>query len=393
MRWLVLTLILLWAIPAYSQAPNPDDLKNLTKAEEDARKREAELSNKRKTIQSEIDGLKKQLVKTAKEAASFEKESISLEGTLTRLSQKEIELKEKIYTDREALMRLLAALQRIENNPPPPLASRPKDATNAARAQKLMSSLSLSLKSRADELSEKLAESQILQSQIKLKHKSLSANEKSLSKKRQKISNLVTQKTDLEKSVSKDQENASLKVKKLASEAKSLRELIDSFESATLDIQPRIKPNKNAPKTRSSVTSKPVTLPKGVTQFAKAKGKLRAPISGPIVRKYGNGEKGITLGGRSKAQVISPYAGRVEFSGAFKNYDNVVILNVGDGYFILLTGLGETYVETNENIKTGEPIGLLPFKAKGTADLYIEFRKNGKTINPKPWLGAALASG
>ena len=99
------------------------------------------------------------------------------------------------------------------------------------------------------------------------------------------------------------------------------------------------------------------------------------------------------MGGRSKAQVISPYAGRVEFSGAFKNYDNVVILNVGDGYFILLTGLGETYVETNENIKTGEPIGLLPFKAKGTADLYIEFRKNGKTINPKPWLGAALASG
>jgi len=393
MRWLVLTLILLWAIPAYSQAPNPDDLKNLTKAAEDARKTEAELLKKRKTIQSEIDGLKKQLVKTAKEAASFEKESISLEGTLTRLSQKEIELKEKIYTDREALMRLLAALQRIENNPPPPLASRPEDATNAARAEKLMSSLSLSLKSRADELSEKLAESQTLQSQIKLKHKSLSANEKSLSKKRQKISNLVTQKTDLEKSVSKDQENASLKVKKLASEAKSLRELIDSFESATLDIQPRIKPDKNAPNPRSSVTSKPVKLPKGVTQFAKAKGKLRAPISGPIVRKYGNGEKGITLGGRSKAQVISPYAGRVEFSGAFKNYDNVVILNVGDGYFILLTGLGETYVETNENIKTGEPIGLLPFKAKGTADLYIEFRKNGKTINPKPWLGAALASG
>jgi len=393
MRWLVLTLILLWSAAAHSQAPNPDDLKNLTKAEEDARKTEAELSKKRRTIQSEIDGLKKQLVKTAKEAASFEKESVSLENALTSLSQKEIELKEKIYTDREALMRLLAALQRIENNPPPPLASRPEDAADAARAEKLMSSLSFSLKSRADELGEKLAESQTLHSQIKLKHKSLSANEKSLSKRRENISNLVTQKTNLEKSVSKDQETASLKVKKLASEAKSLRELIDSFESATLDIAPRIKPDKNTPKTRSSVTSKPVQLPKGVTQFANAKGKLRAPISGPVIRNYGNGEKGITLGGRSKTQVISPYAGRVEFSGAFKNYDNVVILNVGDGYFILLTGLGETYVETSENIKTGEPIGLLPFKAKGTADLYIEFRKNGKTINPKPWLGAALASG
>ena len=112
-----------------------------------------------------------------------------------------------------------------------------------------------------------------------------------------------------------------------------------------------------------------------------------------MLKKYGGAEKGITVGGSSESQVIAPYAGRVEFAGAFKNYENVVILNVGDGYFILLTGLGETYIETGENIKTGEPIGLLPFKANGTANLYIELRKAGKTIDPNPWLGAALASG
>ena len=392
MRWLYLALILLWATPAFSQAPNPEELETLTKAEKDARKTEAELSKKREAIQGEINGLKKQLVKTASEAASFEKESIGLERSLAKLSQQETELNAKIYQDQQSLMQLLAALQRIDNNPPPPLATRPKDAAEAARAEKLISSLSRSLKIRADELSARLKQAQTLQQDAKQKHRSLSANEKTLAKRRDKITKLVNQKTELEKSVVKDQETISLKVKKLASEAKTLRELINSFEAQTSDVTPRIKPGKKNAQTRSSIKSKPVKLPKGVTTFIKAKGKLRLPVSGRVIKNYGNGEKGITLGGRSKSQVISPYAGRIEFAGAFKNYNNVVILNVGSGYFILLTGLGETYVETGENVKIGEPVGLLPFKATGTADLYIEFKKNSETINPKPWLGAALAS-
>ena len=392
MRWLFLALILLWATPAFSQAPNPEELETLTKAEKDARKAEAELSKKRESIQGEINGLKKQLVRTASEAASFEKESIGLERSLTKLSKQEIELNAKIYQDQQALMRLLAALQRIDNNPPPPLAARPKDAAEAARSETLITSLSQSLKLRADELSARLQEAQRLQKETQQKKRSLTANEKTLAKRRDKITKLVSQKTELEKSVVKDQETASLKVKKLASEAKTLRDLINSFETETLDVTPRVKPGKKNSQTRTSIAAKPVKLPKGVSTFAKAKGKLRIPASGRVIKDYGNGEKGITIGGRSKSQVVSPYAGRIEFAGAFKNYDQVVILNVGSGYFVLLTGLGEIYVETGENVKIGEPVGLLPFKATGTADLYIEFRKNSETINPKPWLGAALAS-
>jgi len=127
--------------------------------------------------------------------------------------------------------------------------------------------------------------------------------------------------------------------------------------------------------------------------FSKAKGKLQSPVSsGHIIRNYGGSEKGITIKSQAQAQVVAPYAGRIEFAGAFKNYDNVVIINVGDGYFILLTGLEESYVESGENINMGEPVGLLPFKENRSANLYIEFRKSGATIDPKPWLGAALAS-
>lgn len=392
MRWFVLALILIFgAAPSYAQSADPDKLESLTKAEEDARRKESELAKKRDAIATEVSKLKKDLVRNASQAEKFEREGQSLESKLADLDIKAKELNQAIYGDRQTLTRLLAALQRIENNPPPPLATQPKDAAEAARAARLMATVSRDLKMRADTLAARLEASQKIRSEIEQKRMSLAANEKTLAKRRAQISQLVGQKSNLEKSVAKDREAALREVSKLASEAKSLRELIESFEAATASVAPRVKPGSKRTKPRSSIAAKPVKLPKGVTKFASAKGKLRAPVPGRITRNYGSGEKGMTVSTRSKAQVISPYAGRIEFAGAFKNYDNVVILNVGGGYFILMTGMGETYVETGENVRIGEPLGLMPFNAKGASNLYIEFRKNGGTINPKPWLGSAFS--
>ena len=392
MRLLILALILIFGTaPSYAQTADPEKLESLTQAEKEARRKEAELSKKREAIASEVSALKKDLVRNASEAEKFEREGLSLESKLSDLDREEATLNDAIYGDRKTLMRLLAALQRIESNPPPPLAAQPKDAAKAARAARLMSSLSADLKKRADTLASRLETSQSLRNEIEEKRTRLSANEKTLAKRRAQISKLVGQKSNLEKSVAKNREEALQEVTKLASEANSLRDLIESFEAATANIGPRVKPGSKTSSRRKSVAVKPVKLPKGVTKFASAKGKLRAPVPGRITRNYGSGEKGMTVSTRSKAQVIAPYAGRIEFAGAFKNYDNVVILNVGGGYFILMTGMGETYVETGENVRIGEPLGLMPFNAKGASNLYIEFRKNGGTVNPKPWLGSAFS--
>lgn len=392
MRWFFLALILIFGpAPSYAQPADPKKLESLTKAEEEARRKEAELAKKREAIASEVSKLKKDLVRNASEAEKFEREGQSLEAKLSDLDREADILNQAIYGDGKTLMRLLAALQRIENNPPPPLATRPKDAAEAARAARLMSSISSDLKKRADTLASRLEASQKLRREIEQKRTSLAANEKTLAKRRDQINKLVGKKSDLEKSVAKDREDALREVSKLASEAKSLRELIESFEAATANVGPRVKPGTRSKKPRKSVAVKPVNLPKGVTRFSNAKGKLRAPVPGRITRNYGSGEKGMTVSTRSKAQVVAPYAGRIEFAGAFKNYDNVVILNVGDGYFILMTGMGETYVETGENVRIGEPLGLMPFNVKDVNNLYIELRKNGGTINPKPWLGSAFS--
>ena len=167
MRWFILVLILTYgAVPSYAQTADPEKLETLTKAEEEARKKEAELSKKRDAIAGEVSKLKKDLVRNASEAEKFEREGLSLEAKLSDLDIEAATLNEAIYGDRKTLMRLLAALQRIKNNPPPPLATQPEDAADAARAARLMSSLSSDLKKRADVLASRLETSQKLLSLI-----------------------------------------------------------------------------------------------------------------------------------------------------------------------------------------------------------------------------------
>jgi len=51
MRWLLTALILIFMVsPSYAQTADPQKLESLTKAEEEARKKEAELAKKRETI-------------------------------------------------------------------------------------------------------------------------------------------------------------------------------------------------------------------------------------------------------------------------------------------------------------------------------------------------------
>ena len=156
-------------------------------------------------------------------------------------------------------------------------------------------------------------------------------------------------------------------------------DLIAKLETKAAKIIPRTKPGRKP--------SSKVVLPDGTKRFAEAKGGLLRPVSGRLVKRYGRGEKGLTFAGRASAKVLAPYAGRVEFSGPFKNYDNVVILNVGDGYFVLLTGLNDLYIDAGDNVRRGEPVGELPNQKN--SELYIELRRKGSPVDPGPWLASS----
>ena len=90
-----------------------------------------------------------------------------------------------------------------------------------------------------------------------------------------------------------------------------------------------------------------------------------------------------TMQTRPAAQVISPFDGTVLFAGEFKGYGNLIIIEHGDGYHSLLSGLDNIDCTVGQNVLTGEPVGRM---SNSQSDkLYLEFRKNGQPVNPETW--------
>lgn len=374
MRIALAIVTLFFAAPAYAQSSS--DVETLTKKEQAARQKADVLETERVKVRKDVDALKKTLAKTAQRTLTTEANLTALERDIETLARRADGLTTQIREDRGRYTHLIAALQRLEATPPPTLALTPRDAKQAATAGQLIATLSEQLKARADALALNLTALDVTHAQLTLKKSGLSETQARLSVEMKTVNQGLAAKSKLETKLAEEKKLAAAEADRFAAESKTLLELIAKLESEAAKVVPRTKPGRKP--------SEKLVLPDGTKRFAEAKGHMLRPVSGRVIKSYGRGEKGMTFVSRSKGQVLAPYAGRVEFSGPFKNYDNVVILNVGDSYFVLLTGLDDLFVDAGDTVRRGEPVGDMP--ARSNSELYIELRRNGSPVDPAPWL-------
>ncbi len=126
--------------------------------------------------------------------------------------------------------------------------------------------------------------------------------------------------------------------------------------------------------------------------FSEARGQLPMPARGQVTTAYGQindvglASKGITIHARVDAQVIAPYDGIVAFSGPFRGYGRLLIIEHGEGYHTVLAGMTRIDTEVGQHLLAGEPVGVIESPAEPV--LYVELRREGQPINPLPWLVA-----
>ncbi|MFT3733003.1 MAG: peptidoglycan DD-metalloendopeptidase family protein [Hyphomicrobium sp.] len=133
--------------------------------------------------------------------------------------------------------------------------------------------------------------------------------------------------------------------------------------------------------------------------FSDARGKLPLPAQGRRAlafgerTQFGGQSKGIVVETRYSAQVTAPCDGWVVYAGEFRSYGQLLIINAGDGYHVLLAGLSQIDVQPGQFVLTAEPVGTMSGGQKNSSSaapvsgpvLYVEFRKDGRPIDPDPW--------
>jgi murein hydrolase activator len=384
--------------------------------------RQAEISAELDEIGREEAALAQKAIELGETIQSRESAITSGEDRLRVLEGEAVQLRSDLAGRRAAIAKLLAGLQLIERNPPPALVVAPQDVLAALRGAMMFGSVVPELKGEAEKLTRELARLDELKTRTAGEQTKLKENLAKLTAARSELIALQARKTALLAETGDRLKAEKLRTRALAAKAKDLKELLASLErdrlkaeaeakaeaevkaekeaaesKLKLELDAKAKAEADAAARRAAERAKQPHI-----AFAEAQGSLHYPAQGRIIKVFGADDgfggrtRGVFVTTRAEAQVVSPVDGHVEFAGPFRSYGELLILNAGDGYHVLLAGLGEITAEQGQFVRAGEPVGTMGITpAPGTVAsdqgqdgkpvLYIEFRKNGEAIDSSPW--------
>jgi septal ring factor EnvC (AmiA/AmiB activator) len=401
--------------PQTSAAP-PDAIKQREQELEATRTQQKSAADAQAKLKADIAAigqdrskLNAQLIDIAAQVRSVETRIGDAEARLRPLDSREQQIRSSLDSRRSEIVEVLAALQRAGRRTPPALLVRPEDALQSLRTAMLLGSVVPELRARAEKLTGDLTELVTLRKTIGTDRDRLAADRDKLGDDQTRLAALIDERQRKQSSIEKDMEAEGARAIALSRQVDSLQGLIGKMEQdltsaakaaataslqgapATLNGKPNLGALKDPARTSPAIA------------FASAKGLFAMPVNGVKIRDFGGSdgsggvEKGISLATRAGAQVTTPCDGWVVYAGPFRSYGQLLILNAGGGYHVLIAGMERISVNIGQFVLTGEPVatmGTTSLVASILATnasqpvLYIEFRKDGTPINPGPWWAA-----
>ncbi|GHE96953.1 peptidase M23 [Aliiroseovarius zhejiangensis] len=316
---------------------------------------------------------------------AYEEGLAALRDGLRRASLREATLKGALQAESDQLSQLLGVLQTIQRAPEPALLVHPAGPIGTARSGMILSDVAPALQLKADALRRDLEELQTLQTLQENAVETLKSGLEGAQDARFELSLAIARRTELPRRFVADE-----------ARMKTLLESADTLTSFADGLMSEPVPQGNAADTRD---------------FSSVKGRLPMPVLGKVLRRFdevdaaGVRRPGYVIATRPLAIVTTPWPATIRYLGPLLDYGNVAIIEPGDGYLMVLAGLGQLFGEVGEVLPKDAPIGLMGGASasgdqafliaaeEGTGavaseTLYIELRENGTPVDPGDWFAA-----
>ena len=342
------------------------------------------------------------LLDASRQAQATEERLNRLEDRLKSMTDSEAAIRRSLQARRGVVAEILAALQRMGRRPPPAVLTSPEDVLSAIRTSMLLGAVVPELRGELDTLAADLTEMVRLRGLIAQDKEGLANDLAGWAREQQRLKALVTARRTRQAEVESGLAAERKRAADLGIQAKSLKDLLDRVENEVNAAKRSADEAKAAAEREVRATQErfaaagfrdPARLAPKV-KFADARGEVPRPVVGRLVRAFnqpdGNGgsTRGVSFATRPKALVAAPADGWVQFAGPFRSYGRLLIINAGDGYYLLLAGMDQINVEVGQFVLAGEPVGTMGEGtpgADGDPTLYVEFKKDGGSIDPEPW--------
>ena len=334
----------------------------------------------------EATGARDRVTALTQTIRAYEEGLAAVREALRQAQIREATLRLSFDAKRERITQLLAVLARMEQSPGPLLLLHPAGPLGTARSAMVLSEVTPALQVEADALKAELQELADLRALQVAASETLDRGLQTAQEARTALSKAVSERTDLPRRFTED--------------PAVLEELLASSETLESFAAGLALSGAGAVDAQS---------------FAAAMGTLPLPVMGTLIRlpdeadAAGVRRPGMTLATRPHALVTAPWPATIRYLGPLLDYGNVIVVEPGDGYLMVLAGLGTVYGEVGEVVAAGAPLGLMggqdmvsadpgavPDVGTGAQDaesLYLELRLGASPVDPTEWFAATATTG
>ncbi|MDI7863094.1 murein hydrolase activator EnvC [Rhizobiaceae bacterium n13] len=367
------------------------------------------------TLEKNSASIRDALIASAQRRKDFEARINDSEKKLADLQLKNDRVHQSLRARRGLLAEVLAALQRMGRNPPPALLVTPDDALASVRSAILLGAVVPGIRKETDKLAADLNALIELAAAINAEKANLSTSIANNLEEERRMDLLLAENDKLSRQNAAELQREQQRSEELAGKATSLEGLIASIENEISSVREAAAAAKAEEERRRLMTEEQRERARELAEsgvpdknriapayaFSELKSKLDLPVSGDVIRRFGEPDgtghpaRDMVVATSAGAVVTAPADGLVVFAGQFRSFGQVVILNAGDGYHMVLSGMDRITTRQGQFVFAGEPLAVMGAKRVASATalaletdrptLYIEFRKDGKPVDPRPW--------
>ncbi|MGN6548457.1 MAG: murein hydrolase activator EnvC family protein [Pararhizobium sp.] len=421
--------------PQAAATAAPDPAAGLSVEQQQSRAELEKLSSAVKLSKDKIAGLQADIASIDKDRATLRTEIVDAaekqkalqrqlgdgEARLAALYGREDQIHRNLQARRGVLAEVLGALERMGRDPPPALLVTPSDALSSVRSAILLGSVVPEMRQETEALAKQLQDLVDVRKQMAAERDRMKATLTDVAEEQKRLELLLAAKKQMQAEnrtrLAAEQQNAT----QLASKASNVQDLINDLESRIQSAREAARKVQEAEDERrrksadelararekagQSLPDKNRIAP--AYAFSDLKHKLELPVAGEPVKWFGDDDgtghplQGMMISTQPDALVTAPADAWVVYAGPFRSYGDLVILNTGDGYHVVMAGMEKIDVGQGQFVVAGEPIaemgrtrlaGVAALALVSTQPtLYIEFRKDGKPVDPRPWWSGNLS--
>lgn len=397
------------------------ELENLSKTIQLSGERSQTLQDEIKALEKSSASVRTALIESAARRKKLEAQMLVSEKRLSDLKVKEERVRASLRERRGLLAEVLAALERMGRNPPPALLVTPDDALASVRSAILLGAVVPGMRKETEKLVADLAALANLQASIAKERSDLSLTMSASLEEEQRMDLLLKENARLERENSEQLAEERRRSKELAGRATNLEGLIASLESEIESVAKAAEATRLEEERRKNLSEAERQKERDAASqnvpdknriapayaFSDLKGKLDYPVAGDVLRRYGDADgtghasQGMLIASGPEALVTAPADASVVFAGTFRSFGEMIILNLGDGYHMVLSGMDQVNVRPGRFVFAGEPIATMGVKRVASATalaletdqptLYIELSKDKTPVDSRPWWSATDA--